>query len=74
LKSGVIDRAQIFLDIVKQLAQSGANIIEANATTSQVGHINDRFVIEVDSDEHLTNILKEMKTVEGVEEAVEVRA
>jgi len=67
-----IDRAQIFLDIVKQLAQSGANIIEANATTSQVGHINDRFVIEVDSDEHLTNILKEMKTVEGVEEAVEV--
>ncbi len=67
-----IDRPQIYLDIVKQLAQSGANIIEANATTSQVGHIRDKFIIEVDSDEHLDNILKELTTVEGVEEAEEV--
>jgi GTP diphosphokinase / guanosine-3',5'-bis(diphosphate) 3'-diphosphatase len=67
-----VDRPQIYLDIVKQLAQSGANIIEANATTSQVGHIRDKFVIEVDSDEHLDNILKEMTTVEGVAEAEEV--
>lgn len=67
-----IDRPQIYLDIVKQLAQSGANIIEASATTSQVGQIRDKFVIEVDSDEHLDNILKEMTTVEGVEAAVEV--
>lgn len=66
------DRPQIYLDIVKQLAQSGANIIEANATTSQVGQIRDKFVIEVDSDEHLDNILKEMTTVEGIEAAEEV--
>jgi (p)ppGpp synthase/HD superfamily hydrolase len=57
---------------VKQLAQSGANIIEANATTSQVGQIRDKFVIEVDSEDHLQNILKEIMSVEGVEEAVEV--
>jgi GTP pyrophosphokinase len=67
-----IDRPQIYLDIVKQLAQSGANIIEANATTSQVGQIRDKFVIEVDSEDHLQNILKEIMSVEGVEEAVEV--
>ncbi|MFZ5628311.1 MAG: RelA/SpoT family protein [Spirochaetota bacterium] len=67
-----IDRPQIYLDIVKQLAQSGANIIEANATTSQVGQIRDKFVIEVDSEDHLQNILKEIMTVDGVEEAVEV--
>ncbi len=66
-----VDRPQIYLDIVKQLAQSGANIIEANATTSQVGQIRDKFVIEVDSEEHLQNILKEIMTVDGVEEAVE---
>lgn len=67
-----VDRPQIYLDIVKQLAQSGANIIEANATTTQVGQIRDKFVIEVDSDDHLDNILKEMTTVEGIEAAVEV--
>ena len=67
-----LDRPQIYLDIVKQLAQSGANIIEANATTTQVGQIRDKFVIEVDSDEHLNNILKEMTTVDGIEAAVEV--
>jgi GTP pyrophosphokinase len=67
-----IDRPQIYLDIVKQLAQSGANIIEANATTSQMGRIRDKFVIEVDSEDHLQNILKEIMTVEGVEEAKEV--
>ncbi|MBN8222372.1 MAG: bifunctional (p)ppGpp synthetase/guanosine-3',5'-bis(diphosphate) 3'-pyrophosphohydrolase [Spirochaetes bacterium] len=67
-----IDRPQIYLDIVKQLAQSGANIIEASATTSQVGQIRDKFVIEVDSDDHLNNILKEMTTVDGVEAALEV--
>lgn len=67
-----LDRPQIYLDIVKQLARSGANILEANATTSGVGQIKDRFVIEVDSDEHLENILKEMSSVEGVESAVEV--
>lgn len=66
-----IDRPQIYLDIVKQLAQSGANIIEANATTSQVGQIRDKFVIEIDSEEHLQNILKELMTVEGVEQAFE---
>jgi GTP diphosphokinase / guanosine-3',5'-bis(diphosphate) 3'-diphosphatase len=67
-----LDRPQIYLDIVKQLAQSGANIIEANATTTQVGHIRDKFLIEVDSEDHLQNILKEMATVEGIEAAVEV--
>lgn len=67
-----VDRPQIYLDIVKQLAQSGANIIEASATTSEGGHIRDKFVIEVDSDEHLDNILKEMMTVEGVAAADEV--
>jgi len=67
-----LDRPQIYLDIVKQLAESGANIVEASATTSDVGHIRDRFVIEVDSDEHLENILKEMATVDGVEAAIEV--
>lgn len=67
-----LDRPQIYLDIVKQLAQSGANIIEANATTTQVGQIRDKFVIEVDSDDHLNNILKEMTTVDGVEAALEV--
>jgi len=67
-----IDRPQIYLDIVKQLAQSGANIIEANATTTQIGQIRDKFVIEVDSEDHLQNILKEIMTVDGVEEAVEV--
>jgi len=67
-----IDRPQIYLDIVKQLAQSGANIIEALATTSEAGGIRDKFVIEVDSDDHLNNILKEMTTVDGVEAADEV--
>lgn len=66
-----VDRAQIYLDIVKQLAQSGANILEANATTTQVGHIQDLFVIEVDSEEHLANILEELMTVEGVQSVEE---
>ncbi|MCX7632828.1 MAG: bifunctional (p)ppGpp synthetase/guanosine-3',5'-bis(diphosphate) 3'-pyrophosphohydrolase, partial [Turneriella sp.] len=69
-----IDRPQIYLDLVKQLAQSGANILEANATTSQVGTICDRFVIEIDSEEHLQNILKELLTVEGVQNAEEITA
>ncbi|HRP69592.1 MAG TPA: hypothetical protein PLY93_08685 [Turneriella sp.] len=66
-----VDRPQIYLDIVKQLAESGANILEANATTTQVGKIHDLFVIEVDSNEHLTNILKEITTVDGIESAEE---
>jgi GTP diphosphokinase / guanosine-3',5'-bis(diphosphate) 3'-diphosphatase len=67
-----LDRPQIYLDIVKQLAQSGANIVEASATTSEVGHIRDRFVIEVDSDDHLRDILREMTAVDGIEAAAEV--
>jgi (p)ppGpp synthase/HD superfamily hydrolase len=67
-----VDRPQIYLDIVKQLAQSGADILEANATTSQAGQIRDKFVIEIDSEEHLQNILKELMAVDGVDEAVEV--
>lgn len=66
------DRPQVYLDIVKQLAQSGANIIEASATTSQVGQIRDKFVIEVDSEDHLQNILKEIMGVDGIAAAFEV--
>ncbi|MBS0617821.1 MAG: bifunctional (p)ppGpp synthetase/guanosine-3',5'-bis(diphosphate) 3'-pyrophosphohydrolase [Spirochaetes bacterium] len=66
------DRSQILLDIIKQLAESGANIITAGATTTTEGSITDKFVIEVDSEEHLDNILKELKAVEGVTSALEV--
>lgn len=66
------DRPQLYLEIVKQLAESGANIIEANAATDPEGKICDRFLIEVDSEEHLLNILKEITLVDGVEDAVEI--
>jgi len=66
------DRSQILLDIIKQLAESGANIITAGATTTTEGSITDKFVIEVDSEEHLDNILKELKSVDGVTTALEV--
>ncbi len=63
------DRPQIYLDIVTCLAQSGANILEAQAQTTPDGQISDSFRIEVDSDAHLLNILQALLQVRSVSRA-----
>ncbi|MCS6984244.1 MAG: bifunctional (p)ppGpp synthetase/guanosine-3',5'-bis(diphosphate) 3'-pyrophosphohydrolase [Leptospiraceae bacterium] len=60
------DRPQIYLDLVRTLAEAGANIIEAKAETSHDGKISDTFRIEFDSEAHLEGIIVALKQIPGV--------
>ena len=64
------DRPQLFLDMVQSISHSGANILEAKASTNPDGKVQNSFSVEVDSLEHLENILDSLKKIPAVESAV----
>ena len=60
------DRSQLYLDLVSAFAFSGANIIEAKAKNINSKIVEDRFRIQADNEEHLNDIIREIKNVNGV--------
>ncbi|MDH5720873.1 MAG: bifunctional (p)ppGpp synthetase/guanosine-3',5'-bis(diphosphate) 3'-pyrophosphohydrolase [Spirochaetia bacterium] len=68
------DRSHIFFELVKVLTDSGANIIDACASTASNGKIYDSFTIEVDSNEHLETILSEIRKVKDITYAERIKS
>ncbi len=60
------DRPLLFLDLVSGLTRAGANILGAEAHTTSIGEVRDRFNIEVDSKELLETILSDLSRIPGV--------
>jgi GTP diphosphokinase / guanosine-3',5'-bis(diphosphate) 3'-diphosphatase len=60
------DRSQLYLDLVSAFAFSGANILEATAKKIRTESVEDRFTIQADNEDHLKDIIREIKNVNGV--------
>jgi len=64
-----LDRMRLLQDVTGQFAEDGVNILSASTTTHRDGIVMMRFLIELGNMEHLTSVLRDVRSVDGVFEA-----
>ncbi len=66
---GAVDRTRLLQDVAIKLSDLGTNIVSSYTYSNKDGFVEMRFVIQTGSTQHIDNILREMRSVEGVFEA-----
>ncbi|MGI6216032.1 MAG: RelA/SpoT family protein [Coriobacteriales bacterium] len=64
-----VDRTRLLQDVAIKLSDLGTNILQAYTNSNKDGLVEMRFVVQTSSAEHIDNILRSIKSIEGAFEA-----
>lgn len=66
---GAVDRTRLLQDVAIKLSDLGVNITSANTFSNKDGFVEMRFLVQTGSAEQIDQIVRQMRSIEGVFEA-----
>ena len=64
-----VDRLRLLQDVITALANSGVNVLGASSTSHKDGFVDMRFLFEVSETAHISRVLSDLHSVDGVIDA-----